>query len=275
MAKPQIIVGRDGPIKTFTQLDIIVSNLGATKLAFWPFMSGIGSEVFAYGTGNDAAVLLASDENGVVAVESEFDPMQHVGNVFSYYNDSSTNNHLNGEDDADYSHGNGTVDTAFSCGAWIMPTEALGTARSIISKFGLTANVEEWDFRTDTSGNLLLELHDASASASEIGTGASDVIVPFRWQFVVATYDGTETAPEVHLYRDASDTLASGATTESGSYVSMEDGAADLLVGARDDTGTPKQEFEGRIALPFQTGKELTQAEVTAIFNAGKILLGI
>lgn len=260
--------------RTFDLLDQIVTVLGATKLAFYPLLAGIGTDIVPYGTGNDAPVAVSSDEGGAVAVESEFDPVQHVGGVFSYYIDSSTNNHINCGDDADFSHGNGTADTAMSVGCWVMPTEALGTARTFIAKYGSTANAEEYKFSMDTSGNLLLELHDASASTKEVGTGASDVIVPWTWNFVVATYDGAQAAPDVHLYRNASDTLAAGSTTETGAYVAMEDTAAELLIGCDDATGTPANEFEGRIALPFVTGKELTAANVATLYSLGKRLLG-
>ena len=255
-------------------LNEIVTILGATKLGFYPFLTRSGTDIAPYGVGQDAPVGTSSDEAGAVALESEFDPLPLNG-INAYYFDSSTNNHINCGDDADFSHGNGTVDTAFSLGAWIMPTEALGTARTILAKYGSTANLEEYDFRFDTSGNLVLELHNATPSTSEIGTGASDVIVPFAWNFVVATYDGTEATPGVHLYRNASDTLASGATTETGAYVAMEDTASGFLIGARDATGTPAQEFEGYMALPFVTGKELTAAEVSQLYDLGRRLIGL
>jgi len=261
-------------VRPFASLDEIVTILGGTKMAFWPFLTAIGADVFPYGSGNDGAVLTPSDEAAARALEAEFNPIRLNG-VHAYYFDSSVNNHLNGGDNANYSHGNGTVDTAFSLGAWIMPTEALGTARTIIAKYGSTANLEEYDFRFDASGNLVLELHDASASASEIGTGAGDVLVPWAWNFVVATYDGEEATPDVHLYRNGSDTLAAGTTTETGAYVAMEDTAAGLLIGARDATGTPAQEFEGYVALPFVTGKELTAVEVTQLYQIGRRLVGL
>lgn len=273
---PSTLTTKTLPIPTFKYLDDLVTILGSTKLGFWPCLSAFGSEIHPYGTGNDAPVALYSDENGGVLLNQEGDPTPFAApGLFAVYNDSSTNNHQNVGDDADLSHGNGTADTAFSLGAWIFLTEALGTARTIMAKYGSTANLEEYDFRFDTSGNLVLELHDASASASETGTGASDVLVPFTWQFVVATYDGTQTAPDVHLYKNASDTLSAGTTTESGSYVAMENTASGFLIGARDATGTPAQEFEGKIALPFITGKELTSAEVGQLYAIGQKLLGL
>ena len=257
------------PIPTFRRLDDIVTILGATKLAFYPFLAPKGADVFPYGEGNDGTVGTPND----APVEDEYDPIPLPGGVHAYYFDSDQDNNISFIDSVVYSHGNGTVDTPASWGAWIYPTEDLGTQRTIWGKHLDAA--EEWDFRFDTSGNLVLELHDAGASATEIGTGASDVIVPWAWNFVVATYDGGQAAPVVHLYRNASDTLAAGTTTESGTYVAMEDGAAIPMIGARNSLAAPAQEFEGYIALPFMTGAELTQANVTNLHTIGRELLGL
>lgn len=264
------------PISPYAALDRIVAILGGTKMVFFPFLTRSGTDIFPYGSGNDGPVALSSDEAGVVALEAEFDPIQLNG-VNAYYFDSSTNNHINGGDDADYSHGNGTVDTPFSVGCWILPTSVFATAQSLLAKYGSTANLEEWDFRVTDTASLTLELHDASASASESISGSVVTIPPWKWTFVVASYDGVEATPTVNLYYNGVADGANGApnTTESGSYVAMEDTAAALLIGARDATGTPGQEFEGYMALPFVTGKALSQAEVTELYNIGRRLLGL
>ena len=259
----------EDPPQVYPYLDAIVTILGGTKMAFYPFLAGFGTDVFPYGAGNDGLVGLPND----APVEDEYDPILLPSGLHAYYFDSSEDNNISFADNAVYSHGNGTVDTPVSWGAWIMPTEALGTQRTIWGKY--LGAAEEWDFRFDTSGNLVLELHDAGASASEIGTGASDVIVPWVWNFVVATYDGGQAAPDVHLYRNGADTLAAGTTTESGTYVAMEDGAAIPMIAARNSLAAPAQEFEGYMALPFITGKELTPAEVGRLYNHGKTLLGL
>jgi hypothetical protein len=179
-------------------------------------------------------------------------------------------------DDADYSFGNGTVDVPFSCGIWVKVNEALGTARSLVAKYGTTATLREYDFRFNTSGQLVLELYDESADTTEIATAADGVVLtPFTWAFCVATYDGGETDPRIHLYINAVDQNAAGLSTETGAYVSMEDTAAVLMVGSRDAVATAAQVFQGRYALPFVTGKELTQAEVTSLYGIGRALLGV
>lgn len=258
-------------IPTFKYLDDIVTILGGTKLSFYPFLTAIGTDISPYGSGTDGVVGTSSDETGVKAVESEFDPIPLVGGVYGLYFDNSGKDHIWCADNAAYSF----AAAAFSAGAWIMPTEALGSARSIIAKYGSTANLEEYDFRFDTSGNLELELHDASASTKETATGAADVVVPWAWNFVVCTFDGTEATPAVHLYRNAVDQNATGATTETGAYVGMEDLAAIFMIGGRDAVATVAQGFEGYIALPFITGKELTAAEVAGLYGIGKKLIGL
>ena len=198
---------------------------------------------------------------------------QRVGGVHSIYNDSSASANVQFVDDADQSFAGAG---GMSMGLWIMPTEALGTARTFISKYDATgaSEVREYYFSMDTSGNLILDLWDETNNGNEKGTGASDVIVPWVWNFVVATYDGTAATPAVHLYRNAVDTLSAGTTTETGTFADMVDGAAKCAIGAEIRAASVENEFEGRIALPFLCGKELTSANVTTLFGLGKTLLG-
>ena len=55
----------------------------------------------------------------------------------------------------------------------------------------------------------------------------------------------------------------------------MVDTAAKAAIGAEIRAGSVENEFEGRIALPFLCGKELTAANVTTLYGIGKTLLGI
>lgn len=262
-----------GSIPTFKLLDDIVTVLGSTKLAFWPGLSTHGSGVQAYGTGNDAPNLLSFNETTGEDLQDDFAGMIHSGSVVSYYLDSSKNNNLQAVDDADLSF----TSSGMSVGLWILMTEALGTKKTLISKYDETgaAEVREYTFDIDTSGNLILEMYDESANASEIGTGASDVIVPFVWTFVVATYNGNPGAPAVHLYKNGVDSLSSGATTETGSFDNMEDLGGDVGIGCQVRAASTVQEFEGRIALPFITGRQLAVSDVATIYNIGRTLLGL
>jgi len=238
-------------------------------MSLWSFIQATGTTLSPYGSGNDGGLLTTSS-----AIESILDPFQHAGGIYSLKNDGTTS-WLQSADDADYSFGDGTVDGVMSVGAWVLMEEAVGTARSILSKYRTDAvSLREWDFRLDSSGIIQMELFDDSATASEITANAGTALTPFIWQFVVATYDGGETAPVVNLYRNATLQNSGGATTETGAYVAMEDTAALVGVGNR-NTPTAAQVFQGRMALPFITGKELTAAEVTTIYGIGRKLLGL
>lgn len=254
--------------QTFQALDQIVSILGTTQPSLWPFLEPTGLLVSGISVGD----LIPSETGGAAeALEDDFAPVKHAGGVHSYHFHPTGDHHLAGIDHANFSFGNGTVDGAFSVGAWILPN-AVAT-NVILGKYDSAGNLEEWRFFIDANGKLSLELHDASASATEIAT-STDALVVGRQHFVAATYDGTETAPEVNLYVDG-ELANDGSTAETGSYVAMEDTAAPLTLGCSGVTALPVAEFHGRVALPFVAGKELTAAEISTLYGLYRLLLGL
>ena len=263
-------------IPTFKLLDDIVTSLGALQLGFWPGLSTRGDRIHPYGASNDITAALAFNEQVAEELQDDFDPIQHIGGIVSYYlNSSDTNNfQVPSEGDLSFQGSNG-----MSMGLWIQMTEPLGTKRTLISKYDATGAAEDrtYTFDIDTSGNLILELFDESANASEIATGTGDVIVPFVWNFVVATYDGTADDPTVKLYRNAVDSNSgqSPLTVESGTFVDMEIGATDFGIGCQVRAASTEQEFEGRIALPFICAKKLSQGNVSTLYSIGQTLLGL
>ena len=252
-------------------LDQIVPVLGGTTQSFWPFIQATGTTLANYGSGSDSNSL-----NTDASVESLHDPFQHPGGVYSYKNDGVVAWMYAAADIDAHSFGNGTVDVPFSAGMWILIEEALGTARSILSKYRTTAATQrEYDFRFGTDGKLVMELYDESAAASEIATSAGAALTPFIWQFVTMTYDGGETAPVINLYINAT-SVHDGTSVEAGAgYVAMDNGTESFAIGDRNTAAGAAQIFQGRVALPFITGKELTAAEVTTLYGLGRTLLGI
>lgn len=252
----------------WSHLNSILGILGTTKPSLWPFLESTGVLVSGISPGD----LIPSETAGAAeALEDDFAPVLHPGGIHSYHFHPTGDHHLAGVDNAAYSFGNGTVDSAFSCGAFIVPNAIASNA--IITKYDSAGGVEEYRFWIDAAGKLDLELHDASASASEIAISASALTLG-KGVFVAATYDGGETAPVINLYVDGA-LVNAGSSTETGSYVAMEDTAAPLLVGAGGVTATPTTEFHGRLALPFVTGKALTQADITALWNIYRVMLGL
>lgn len=262
--------GRRG-IPTFALLDQIVTELGGTKLTFWPFLSGTGEAIYPYGSGTDGIRLLtvgALDGTGA----GQHNPMQHVGGIYSYeITNTADSARIESIDNANYSF----AGAAFSVGAWVMMQEALGTVRSVVSKYRSTAATQrEYDFRFSATGYPILEIYDESVPADWTSTCTVNVLTPFIWQFVVATYSGTEGASAIVHYLNAVAETPVG--VETGLFVATEDSTALLEIGSRDQGGaSPAQVFQGKIALPFVTGKALTATNVTNIYNIGRKLLGI
>lgn len=256
-----------GPLYTLQNLNAVMSILGTTKPSLWPFFEKTGTLVSGLSVGD-----LTPSETAAAAeaLEDDFAPVEHVGGVHSYHFHPTGDHHLAGIDHANYSFGNGTVDSPFSVGAFILPNAIVTNV--IVGKYDSAGNLEEWRFFIDSNGDLSLELHDASASATEIAV-STDPVTLGQGVFVAASYDGDEATPEVNLYVNG--TLANdGTTTETGAYVAMEDTAAPLTVGCSGVTALPVAEFHGRIALPFVTGKALTAAEVRQLDELYRELIG-
>lgn len=250
------------------RLNDILTVLGTTTPSLWPFWEKTGLLV----TGISVGDFVPSETAAVAeALEDDFAPLLLPCGLYSYHFHPTGDHHLAGIDHADFSFGNGTVDTPFSVGAWIRPN-AIAT-NVIMGKYDSAGNLEEWRFWIDGSGLLSLELHDASASATEIAASTS-ALTAGQWVFAVAAYDGTETAPVVNLYVDG--VLANdGTTTETGAYVAMENTATPLTIACSGVTALPVAEFHGRIALPFITGKALTAAEITTLHGYTAPMVGI
>lgn len=254
------------------RLNDVLDVLGTTKVSLWPFWESVGTLVSGISPGD----LTSSDESAARTLESEFAPVDLPCGLHSYHFNPVGNQHLAGVDHNSYSFGNGTADDAFSVGAWIRPN-AIAT-NVVMGKYDSAGNLEEWRFFIDSNGKLSLELHDASASATEIAVSDSAMSVG-HWVFVVAAYDGGETAPDVRLYASTGTAAVAaandGSTAETGSYTAMENTAAPLTVACSGVTATPVAEFHGRIALPFICGKQLTSAEVTTLYGITAPMVGV
>lgn len=252
--------------QTFRNLTSIMSILGTTKASLWPFLEGTGQLVTCLGVGD----LIPSETAGAAEnLQTDYAPVLHAGGVYSYHFHPTGDHHLAGSDNAAYSFGDGSVDAPFSVGAWIFPNAI--ASNTIMAKY--SATVREWRFWIDASGKLNLELYDESSDKTEIAASTA-AVTNQRAQFVVASYDGGETDPVVNLYVNGA-LVNDGTTTEVSDYTAMEDTATPLTIGCSGVTATPVNEFHGRIALPFITGKALSAAEVQQLATIYAALLGV
>lgn len=246
------------------QLNSIMTILGTTKASLWPFWENTGIVVTSIGPSD----LIPSETAGAAeALEDDFAPIQLPSGLYSYHFSNLEDQHLAGLDHASYSF----VGAAFSVGCWMRPSTILNN--TMLAKYDSAGNLEEYRFWIDAAGKLDMELHDASESASEIAISDSALTIN-QMQFVVATYDGTSATPAVWLYVNGA-AVNDGSTTETGAFAAMEDTASPLTIGCSGVTALPVNEFEGRMAMPFLTGKELTAAEVVQLRDITRPMVGI
>ncbi len=248
-----------------SDLNRLMGILGATTPHLWPFAEFEGISVMEMGS--TTGVLQPSETSGAAeSLEDDFSPLLLSCGLNSYFFSPSGDHHLAGANNNDFSF---EGDTAFSVGAWIQPYTA--NDNTIMAVYDASA-AEEWKWQlAPTTGALRLELYDASANASVIGdsdrpatAGNSNptwTATVGQWVLAITTYDGTETDPLIRHYINGTQ-RGDGGIDESGTYDEMENTATPLLIGASELTAAPAEEFHGRMAMPFLTGKELTPTNV-------------
>lgn len=255
---------RVDPVQTFKLLDQIITTLGSTKTTLFPFMEASDDLVRSY---KENYHTLVPTSNG-----PGFDPFKHPGGLNSYLFDPNYSMYLLGNDHGDYTFkGSGNEDEPFSVGMWILPYDV--TAVTLMAKYD-TNSKREWRLYINGSSKLVFEFYDESQTATETGTSTTSVTAN-QWTFVVHTYDGTEDAPVVAFYQNATADATVATTEAGGTYINMEDLTAPLTIGADLVTDVPAQPFNGRIALPFVAGKKLSAAEVTTLYGVGRTLIGV
>jgi len=250
---------------TFDLLDEIATILGTTKNAFWPFLESTGDRLVEIATGDRD--LRSRDESGPVFLESEFSPYQHEGGVHSYYFDVAGNQHFQGGSGAAFSF----VDHALSVGCWCLALDL--TSVALVAKWNFASPAtREWVVWINASNKFEYREYDESVNA-EIKRPSSASIVKGVWTFCVGTNNGGNDKDNINVYLNGS--LDNGTAAESGTFVKMEALSVPVSIGALNLTTTISNEFNGRIALPFVTGKELSDSEVGRIYQIGRELLGV
>ncbi len=169
------------------------------------------------------------------------------------------------DDSADFSFGNGTVDSPFSVAAWIY-VNITGNVQKIAAKAKGANN--EWGFTLGTTGHLSVKFYDQSEAA--VGPNIiTDEPLTAGWHFVVFTYAGQATAGAtagnfVTLYVDAA--VPDQTVTNNAGYDAMEALAADLTIGC---TYVNTKIFADKIDAVMLFNIEITQANISGLYNSG------
>ncbi len=253
-------------------LNEIITILGDTKRSFYPFLETTGTTVRNFGTASDLA---SADEASNKNLEDEFTPILglQASGIFAYFFSGDNNRHLHAADHADHSFEGASE--VFSGAIWVIQRETGTAIQSLMSKYD-EGVATEWDFHLSASDALTLRMYDGidGATGDIIAADTGTAITRDAATMVGWSFDGGADTGIVSFYVNGA--LNSAITvTETSSYVNMDDTAAELLVGARNDGGAPEELFEGWLALPMLAAKELSAANHADLYSLTRSLVGV
>lgn len=150
------------------------------------------------------------------------------------------------------------IATAFSISLWVKPNN-IASNRILFSKAGPSPNVIGYMLRqNEITGKLFMQLRPSGTKRSHTYDKSLTAGI---WQHVVFTYAGGSNRSGAEVYLNASKATTPPAGTLSGSMVASQD----FLLGQR----TSNFYYSGNMDEVSIWDKELTQAEVTEIYNSG------
>ncbi len=252
----------------------VLDILGTTKRSFYPFLENTGTTVRNWG--GVASLLAPADETANRNLEDEFTPILELqgSGLFAYFFSGDNFRHLHAADHADHSFE--AASEAFGGAIWVNPRETGSAVQSLMTKYD-EGVATEWGFTLSNAEALTVVLYDgidgATGTLTAVDTGGA--IPRNKWSLVGWTFDGgLTTTGIVSFYVNGA--LNSAITiTEGSAYVNMDDTAAELLVGARNDGGEPQELFEGQLAMPMLAAKDLSAANHLGLYRLTRPLVGV
>jgi len=147
-------------------------------------------------------------------------------------------------------------DEPFSISLWVYPTSS--GQETFISK------LNEYSCFFGASNNIVLRINSSANPAIYIqASSANSALTTNAWNFIVFTYDGSETEDGIKVYINGSDCTST--TGFVGSYVGMSNTANDLKFGVFSTINW----LTGKIDQVSIWNKELVQMEVGYLWNYG------
>jgi len=162
-----------------------------------------------------------------------------------------------GDSDFSFTDGAGN-DSAFSISAWVK----LGSNNR--TRVAGKGNLE-WLFGTSSSNKLTLYLWSNDSTAGWIAQQETTTLATGAWHHIVATYDGSNNASGINLYRAGSLVTMSNAST--GSYAGMASQQGSLRIGQWEYP--PGSVMNGLVDEVAVFNYELSSSQVSDIYNGG------
>ena len=235
------------------------STVWADCIAHYKFNDNADSTIVTDSEGSHTGGFYGSDQE-----DSWTSSHATTGQVNGALDFDGTNNYFDVNDHDDFS----PILTPFSIAVWVdLDTHAAGEF-TIANK--RAANNLEWEYII-TSDVMCFHLFDAGES-SQIGRkddysdyGAMESL---DFQFFVATYDGGTTNEGINLYWNGDEVDCNDDDNDPDNFVAIPNGTAPVRIGW-DGLGLSPTKADGKIDNMMFFDTELTQAEITTLWNNG------
>jgi hypothetical protein len=191
-------------------IDTIADRSTGTTVAGKAYFETSTNKFIVYN--GSAWIELDSDGTGAVAFENRW------GASFD-----GSNDYLDCGGNANFSFTDGAGnDSAFSVSTWVKLNS------NVKARVAAKGNLE-WLFGTSSSNKLILYLWSNDSTAGWIAQQETTTLATGAWHHIVATYDGSNNASGIKLYRAGSLVTMSNAST--GSYAGMASQQGSLRIG--------------------------------------------
>jgi hypothetical protein len=150
---------------------------------------------------------------------------------------------------------------AFSISCWFKRTRS-GVSEFLVAKQESSGNFRGYALLIPSNDNkVTIVIRNNAASSGRLIVDGATAITDTSWHHIVMTYDGSSNVSGVNLYLDGNNDT--GAT--SGTLSATISNSTSLQIGARNTAN----EFSGNIDEVSVFNSELSQSDVTSIYNSG------
>ena len=173
--------------------------------------------------------------------------------------DAASSDYINCGDSDDFSFGNGSTDSPFSISAWVNWRSISANNPPFVSKWG--SSLKEWLFILNNDGKIRFYL----IGGGNVQKISATTLSSNTWYHVTATYDGSggSTAYNgMNLYING---VKENATNAGAAYNAMTNTSQPVEISRYQ----ANRYFDGKISNASIWNTELTQAQVSEIYNEG------
>lgn len=214
---------------------------------YWPFSGNANDES---GNGHDGTVYGAYIG----------DSLDRNGQTNKCYYFDGSGDYIAINNDPDFSFTNVSVDSAFSISLWAYSNDV--TAKTLIYKGNAAATAREYQIGFPGDATVEFALFDQLTSVYLIKR-TTQTFSTGSWIHIVITYSGNSALSGMNIYINGN--MATYTTFSNGVYVAMHAQFGDLTFGRLATISS--FDFDGKMDDIRIYSKELTAAEVTALYN--------